>query len=338
MDGQSWSALGSAPLPNGEVRAIAYEDGKTYVGGTFVNAGGNAEADYLAVWDGASWEPFCNSITPPTFTHNVDALQVIDGTLFVGGEFQDGADIPTADYLLACDLSTGESSSLFATDGQFSGPIYALTANSLGTLYAGGVFNNLAEIPGADNVAAYANGSWHAVGATDAPAVTGIVPASTPTAPTSTSGQTPSMSRASRGPITSPAGTAPHGARWAPTPPARTAGSRRRRPSTPSSPRTVRRGRRRVPGCQRPAGRRLRGGIRRIRMATGWVERLRRRAGAAEIHALQIYQRHLYAGGKFTAAGGDSRARFLATYPLLLADNAISQRWPGVCRRRCLRR
>lgn len=88
---------------------------------------------------------------------------------------RDGADILTADYLLACDLNTGESSSLFATDGQFSGPIYALAADSLGTLYADGVFINLAQIPGADYVAAYTNGAWHALGADAAPAVTGIV-------------------------------------------------------------------------------------------------------------------------------------------------------------------
>ena len=49
----------------------------------------------------------------------------------------------------------------------------------------------------------------------------------------------------------------------------------------------------------------------------------------AEVHALRIYQRHLYAGGNFTTAGGDSRAKFLAAYPLLLADNAISLRLAG---------
>ena len=38
----------------------------------------------------------------------------IGSTLYVGGEFQNGAGIPTADYLLACDLDTGDSRSLFA--------------------------------------------------------------------------------------------------------------------------------------------------------------------------------------------------------------------------------
>ena len=49
----------------------------------------------------------------------------------------------------------------------------------------------------------------------------------------------------------------------------------------------------------------------------------------AEVHALRIYHRHLYAGGNFTTAGGDSRASFLAAYPMLLVDNAISRRLVG---------
>ena len=264
-DGQSWSALGSAPLPNGEVRAIAYEDGKTYVGGTFVNAGGNAEADYLAVWDGASWEPFCNSITPPTFTHNVDALQVIDGTLFVGGEFQDGADIPTADYLLACDLSTGESSSLFATDGQFSGPIYALTADSLGTLYAGGSSTTWrrSRVPT----------TWPR---TRTAAGTPWAPPTLRPSPASCAASTPRHQRLRRDRRPQCRG---HRAGRSRRPLERLrmerVGRQHRRHERlvpdvgdhlrPRVPGRVRRCRRRVPGCQRPAGRRLRGGIRRIR-------------------------------------------------------------------------
>ena len=45
------------PLGNGSVFAIATHGGKVYAGGTFVNAGGKAAADYLAVFDGVSWKP-----------------------------------------------------------------------------------------------------------------------------------------------------------------------------------------------------------------------------------------------------------------------------------------
>jgi Ca2+-binding RTX toxin-like protein len=162
-DGTSWSDIG-APALNGAVQAIAYYGGKLYVGGSFTDAGGNANADFLAVWGGASWQPFCNASGPgPAFGGNVDALQVIGSTLYVGGSFQDGAGIASADYLLACDLTTGASRSTVTSDGDINGSIFALTSDSGGRLYAGGQFFNLAGIAAADHVASY-DGSWHAMG------------------------------------------------------------------------------------------------------------------------------------------------------------------------------
>ena len=100
--------MGPAAIPAGSVDAIATYGSKVFVGGTFLNAGGNANADFLAQWDGTTWSPFCNG---PALTGNVTSLQVVGSTLYVGGSFQNGAGIPTADYLLACDLVTGDSSS-----------------------------------------------------------------------------------------------------------------------------------------------------------------------------------------------------------------------------------
>ncbi len=162
-NGFTWSAVGATPLDNGAVHAIAYADGRTFVGGTFVNAGGNANADFLAVWDGVTWAPFCASSTPSPFTASVDALQIIGNTLYVGGAFQNGGGLDAADYLLACDLGTGASQATVLADGDINSGIYALTADSNGVLYAGGLFSNMDRIPDADHVAAY-DGSWHAMG------------------------------------------------------------------------------------------------------------------------------------------------------------------------------
>ena len=80
-NGSSWSAVGSATeqIENGGVSAIAVSAaGKVYAGGTFTDAGDNDNADFLAVWDGVSWEPFCNPTVPgPAFSGNVTSLQVI---------------------------------------------------------------------------------------------------------------------------------------------------------------------------------------------------------------------------------------------------------------------
>ncbi len=163
-NGSAWSAVGNASDQlNGGVFAIAYANGKTYAGGAFTNAGGDPNADFLAVWNGQAWAPFCNPAVPgPAFGGNVKALQVIGSTLYVGGEFQNGAGIATADYLVACDLTTGAATSTLADSATF-GPIAALTADSNGVLYAGGRFA-IAGIPEADNVAYLDANGWHAMG------------------------------------------------------------------------------------------------------------------------------------------------------------------------------
>jgi hypothetical protein len=166
-NGTTWAALGSSTL-NGAVHAIAYFGGKVYVGGVFTNAGGNPNADFLAVWDGTSWGTVCTA-PGSAITANVSALQVIGSTLYVGGSFQNGAGIASADYLLACDLNTGAPRSTVAADGDFSGAVYALTADSHGALYAGGGFINLDRIPAADKVAYLDGGGWHAMGSGTGP-------------------------------------------------------------------------------------------------------------------------------------------------------------------------
>src|SRR4051812_26984017 len=165
--GGAWKPLGAPPLTGG-VTSIAYRNGKVYVGGGFVNAGGNPNADFLAVWDGARWSPVCNA-SGSALNGTVLALQIVGSTLYVGGAFQSGADIASADYLLACDLNTGAARSTVDTDGDFSGAVYALAADSRGVLYAGGGFSNLDHIAAADDVAYLDGGGWHAMGSGGGP-------------------------------------------------------------------------------------------------------------------------------------------------------------------------
>ena len=164
-DGIAWRALGTKPLDSGAVLAIAHYGGKIYVGGNFQNAGGNPDADNLAVFDGTNWAPFCASAghVGSVVSLQVNALQVIGSTLYVGGDFQNGTGLAKADYLLACDLVTGAPRATVDTDGDFTGAVYALTADSNGVLYAGGTFTNLDGDLAADHIAAY-DGTWHAVG------------------------------------------------------------------------------------------------------------------------------------------------------------------------------
>ena len=239
-NGSSWSAVSSSTsqISNGRVSAIAVSAGKVYAGGTFQNAGGDANADHLAVWDGVSWAPFCIPPGEP-FEDNIDALQIIGPTLYVGGQFQNGAGIASADYLLACDLATGvPSSTVIDPAHPFAGPVYALAADSSGTLYAGGGFSNLENVAAADNVAYLpSGGTWQPMGAGGGPcgcAVTTFVRGLTAVGTDVYVGTDandiagiPQADHVARG-------TGRRGAPSAPTAAAGTGGSRRRPRSTPS--------------------------------------------------------------------------------------------------------
>jgi hypothetical protein len=164
-DGSAWSAVNGAVTLNGAVDAIAYHAGHVYVGGEFTNVGGNANIDFLAEWTGTGWRSPCVGTMPNPITAQVAALQIIGNTLYVGGSFADGGGIPSADFLVACDLTTRASSSTVpSTTGAFNGAIAALTADSNGTLYAGGGFLNLGTNVGEDHVAYYTGGTWHEMG------------------------------------------------------------------------------------------------------------------------------------------------------------------------------
>lgn len=168
-NGQGWGNLSpaSSEISNGAVNAIAVDPASGYVfaGGTFKDAGGNGNADFLARWDGTEWSSFCNGPGGPPITATVNALQIIGRTLYVAGDFEDGAGIESADRLVACNLDTGAASSTVIDEAhEFSGSIYALTADSDGNLYAGGGFTNFNKDPAADDIAYLDGAGWHAMG------------------------------------------------------------------------------------------------------------------------------------------------------------------------------
>jgi hypothetical protein len=162
-NGTSWSAVGPPTSFNGDVHALATANGKLYAGGVFTNAGGDVNADFLAEYSGGTWHSFCTNGTP--FGGNVLALQVIGNNLYVGGSFQNGAGLADADYLVRCDLTTGIASEDITDPAHpFSGSVYALTADSGGTLYAAGGFSDLENNTASDNVARFSGGVWSNLG------------------------------------------------------------------------------------------------------------------------------------------------------------------------------
>jgi hypothetical protein len=319
-NGSAWGALGPAGL-NGDVMAIVYHAGKVYAGGTFTNAGGNVDADFLAVWDGVSWEPFCTPTgSPPAFGGNVLALQVIGSTLYVGGAFQNGAGIAAADYLVACDLTSGAASALVANAGDSTGAVYALTADSNGVLYAGGTFNNMAGIPAADHVALWDGASWHAMGSGPGPAfgaVTGIVRSVTANgtdvyvgSDASDIALIPQADNVAKwnGTAWSAMGSDTSGANgWFPAPTSING-------MTTSGSRVFA-----IGAFQNANGDPLADVVASFD-GSAWHPVGSNGGGDGPLnasgHVLAVFDERLYAGGSFTSAGGDPLAQFAASYPL----------------------
>lgn len=169
-DGVAWHSVGAPVISTATgaaVHAIAVDGatGRVYVGGNFTDAGGNASADFVAVWDGASWQPFCAPVSG-----NVSALQIIGRRLYIGGDFASGAGLTSAARLVSCDMDTGTAAATVPdAPSQINGSVDALTADAAGNLYAAGAFIDLDGIAQADHVAKYDGATWTAMGSGPGP-------------------------------------------------------------------------------------------------------------------------------------------------------------------------
>ena len=88
-----YSAMG------GGVLALARGLDRTlYAGGNFLNAGGNANADYIGSWNGAAWTALPSGSV--ALNGQVNALAVVpSGLLYAGGTFTNASGIAAADYI-----------------------------------------------------------------------------------------------------------------------------------------------------------------------------------------------------------------------------------------------
>ena len=153
-NGSSWSALGSGM--NGVVRALAVSGSDVYAGGSFTTAGGSA-ATNIAKWDGSNWSALGSGMN-----EWVSALAVSGNDLYVGGRFT------TAGGLAATNVAKWNGSSWSALGsgiggGAFGGPSVAALAVSGSDLYVGGAFTT-AGGSAANSIAKWDGSSWSALG------------------------------------------------------------------------------------------------------------------------------------------------------------------------------
>lgn len=166
-DGAAWqplSTLASNVLTNW-VGCILSVGPSLYVGGGFTNAGGNADADYIARWDGAAWSPLVET-GGGGLNGNVLTMDVMGGALYVGGAFTqvDGMTGRMARWNTtpATPAWNGLSNGLKTVEGYGYGVETIVVSGS--DVYVGGGFQNAGGNPAADNIARWDGSSWHDVG------------------------------------------------------------------------------------------------------------------------------------------------------------------------------
>jgi len=87
-NGSAWSTLGTGLGNGGAGYEMEVYNGELYVGGSF-SAAGSVPANNFAKWNGAAWSAVGTGVSGGVQTANplVDALKVIGGTLYFGGNF-----------------------------------------------------------------------------------------------------------------------------------------------------------------------------------------------------------------------------------------------------------
>lgn len=149
--------FGPATPLNGTVNAIAVAGkGDIVVGGNFVNAGGNPNADRIARWDGNSWQALGTGISNGTVK---TVLVTANRDIVVGGSFADAGGNTAADGVARWDGSAWRALGIGV-----AGTALALAQTGIGTLVVGGQFGDASGTAGTACIAAWNGTGWQTIG------------------------------------------------------------------------------------------------------------------------------------------------------------------------------
>jgi hypothetical protein len=122
----------------------------------FTNAGGDANADRIAKWNGSSWSALGSGIS----NGQVNSLAFNGSILYVGGSFTDAGGNVNADYIAQWD-----GSSWSALGDGVNNAVNAIGVSGL-DIYIAGNFTNAGIDINADYIAKLDGGTWAALGST----------------------------------------------------------------------------------------------------------------------------------------------------------------------------
>ena len=149
-----WAEVGGGLNSKVYCFAIHPVTGDLYVGGEFINAGADADADYLAKWNGTAWSSVFAGMTDIVRALLFDAA----GNLYIGGEFLNVGDV-NGDKIIKWD---GSSISSLGTG--LNGDCYTLTFDPNGDLIAGGAFTLAGGVANTVKIAKWDGSNWTALG------------------------------------------------------------------------------------------------------------------------------------------------------------------------------
>ncbi|AXA36847.1 hypothetical protein BRCON_2070 [Candidatus Sumerlaea chitinivorans] len=158
-NGSTWSALGSG-LTGGTyptANALAADSsGNIYVGGGFLQAGGNP-ANRIAKWDGSTWQPLGTGMDDDVYALAVAS----DGSLYAAGSFSNAGGVSAKGIARWNGTAwSALGSGLTFSSGQGG---WCITFDSKHNVYVGGLFSAAGSTP-ASNIAAWNGTSWFALG------------------------------------------------------------------------------------------------------------------------------------------------------------------------------
>ena len=137
----------------GEIWTIAQHPitKEIYIGGSFTDAGGDADADYLAKWNGTAWVSVVAGINLFVSALSFDTI----GNLYIGGSFTNLGD-PNGDGIVKWD---GSSLSSLGT-GLSGGNCFTIAIDNNNNVYVGGTFSLAGGVANTLGIAKWNGSVW----------------------------------------------------------------------------------------------------------------------------------------------------------------------------------
>jgi hypothetical protein len=166
-DGAGWQALGAGArggdiFDGNQVRALAVDGERLYVGGAFTMAGDGA-ATNIAMWDGAGWRALGAGLSSDLSSPApVLTLLAHGGTLYAGGAFSSAGGL-SLDGLARWDGAQWSAAGPPLEATGFRVSVSALAPAPLGGIFAGGAFERAGGLS-VNGVAELAGAAWESLG------------------------------------------------------------------------------------------------------------------------------------------------------------------------------